>query len=326
MKRTLTALFDDYDAATVAVRRLKEIGIPDADISLVGGGEKHRSATATDVDDDEVSDAGKGAAIGGAIGGGAGLLAGLGMLAIPGLGPVVAAGWLASTLAGLAAGAATGGLVGALVDAGLSESEAHAYAEGVRRGGTLVSARVEESLVQTAVDILDDHGTVDIGERETQWRSEGWSGRFGQGSSSPSAESLSGSRPRPQDGTIPVVEEELKVGKRTVESGRVRVRSHVVEKPVEAQVNLRDERVSVERRPVDRPISGSAPLQDRVIEAQVHSEEPVVEKTARVREEVRLKKDVDQRAETVRDKVRHTEVEVEDDRRERGAKTPARKP
>jgi uncharacterized protein (TIGR02271 family) len=310
MTRTVTALFDDYDDAVEAVRRLKQAGIPDAQISLVSGSEKHRSSSTADADDDDVSDAGKGAAIGGAIGGGAGLLAGLGMLAIPGLGPVVAAGWLASTLAGLAAGATTGGLIGALVDTGLSESEAHAYAEGIKRGGTLVSARVEESLAETAVDILDDQGTVNMGERETQWRNEGWSGRLEQGGSSPSAES----RAQRQEGTIPVVEEELKVGKRAVERGRVRVHSHVVEQPVEEKVTLRNERVSVERQPVDRPVSTATPLQDRVVEANVVAEEPVVEKRARVKEEVRLKKDIDQRTETIRDRLRHTEVDVEDDR------------
>jgi hypothetical protein len=177
MKRTITALFDDYDDAVEAVRQLKEAGITDADISLVSGSEKHRSATSSETDD-AISDAGKGAAIGGAIGGGAGLLAGLGMLAIPGLGPVVAAGWLASTLAGLAAGAATGGLVGALVDAGVPEDEAHAYAEGIRRGGTMVTARVDESLADPALDILGDEGTVNMDQRTTQWRHEGWSGRF----------------------------------------------------------------------------------------------------------------------------------------------------
>jgi hypothetical protein len=179
MTRTITALFDGYDEAVDAVRRLKQAGIPDAQMSVVSGSEEHRSSTRSDADDDDtVSDTGKGAAIGGAIGGGAGLLAGLGMLAIPGLGPVVAAGWLASTLAGLAAGATTGGLVGALVDSGLSEDEAHAYAEGIRRGGTMVSVRVDDALAQRALDILDDEGTVNMDQRTAQWRNDGWSGRF----------------------------------------------------------------------------------------------------------------------------------------------------
>lgn len=178
MTRTITALFDDYDDAVDAVRRLKQAGIPDAQMSVVSGSEQHRSSTRTDADDDTVSDTGKGAAIGGAIGGGAGLLAGLGMLAIPGLGPVVAAGWLASTLAGLAAGATTGGLIGALVDSGLSEDEAHAYAEGIRRGGTMVSVRADDALAPKAVDILDDEGTVNMDQRTAQWRNDGWSGRY----------------------------------------------------------------------------------------------------------------------------------------------------
>ena len=178
MKRTITALFDDYDDAVEAVSQLRQAGITDADIGLMSGSEKHRSSVRSDADDDTVSDAGKGAAIGGAIGGGAGLLAGLGMLAIPGLGPVVAAGWLASTLAGLAAGAATGGVVGALVDAGVSEDQAHAYAEGIRRGGTMVTVRVDESLADPALDILGDEGTVNMDQRTAQWRNEGWGGRF----------------------------------------------------------------------------------------------------------------------------------------------------
>src|SRR6201988_4752355 len=95
--------------------------------------------------DDRAESAGKGAGIGAGIGGTAGLLAGLGLLAIPGLGPVVAAGWLAATAVGAAAGAATGGIIGALTEAGVSEEDAHTYAEGVRRGGTLVSARVPET-------------------------------------------------------------------------------------------------------------------------------------------------------------------------------------
>jgi uncharacterized membrane protein len=178
MTRTITALFDDYEDAVVAVSRLKQAGIADAQMSVVSGSDKHRSASRSDADNDTASDAGKGAAIGGAIGGGAGLLAGLGMLAIPGLGPVVAAGWLASTLAGLAAGATTGGLVGALVDTGLSENQAHAYAEGIRRGGTMVSVRVDDALAGEALNILDDGGTVDMDERAAQWRNQGWSGRF----------------------------------------------------------------------------------------------------------------------------------------------------
>ncbi|TDH58513.1 DUF2382 domain-containing protein, partial [Dankookia rubra] len=117
-------------------------------------------------------------------------------------------------------------------------------------------------------------------------------------------------------GTIPLVEERLQVGKRDVSHGSVRVRSYVVETPAEAQVTLRQDHVEVNRRPVDRPL-GEADrngFQDRVVEATESAEEAVVDKEARVREEVVLRKTAEERTETVRDTVRHTEVEVEDER------------
>jgi uncharacterized protein (TIGR02271 family) len=115
---------------------------------------------------------------------------------------------------------------------------------------------------------------------------------------------------------IPVVEERLNVGKRVAESGRVRVRSYVVETPIEEQVSLRDETVHVDRRAVDRPVTAAdeALFQDKVIEATETREEAVVSKDARVVEEVGIRKDAGQRTETVTDKVRRTEVEVEDER------------
>ena len=115
---------------------------------------------------------------------------------------------------------------------------------------------------------------------------------------------------------IPVVEERLNVGKRVADHGRVRVRSYAVEKPVEEQVNLREESVHVDRRPVDRaPTAGDQSLfEEKTIEAREHREEAVVSKDARVTEEIGIHKDANQRTETVQDKVRRTEVEVEDER------------
>ena len=331
-KRTITAMFDSYSDATQAVHRLKEAGVAEADISLVAGrSDEGSEAQGSDTNDDTADDAGKGALLGGALGGGAGILAGIGAMAIPGLGPVVAAGWLASTLVGATAGAAAGGLIGALTNAGLSEEDAHVYAEGIKRGGTLVTARVNQSQMDRAVDILDDDGTVNMDERETQWRSGGWGGRLSgdigspQTGATPSVPTTGGpqravidpdrSVEPGREASIPVIDEELKVGKREINRGRVRVHSHVTERPVETQINLRDERVQVERRPTDRPVTqADRTLGDQTIELQERTEEPVIAKEARVTEEVRLSKDVDQRTETVRDSVKHTEVEVEDDR------------
>jgi hypothetical protein len=123
--------------------------------------------------DDRAEGAGKGAGIGAGVGGAAGLLAGLGLLAIPGLGPVVAAGWLAATAAGAAAGAATGGILGALTEAGVSEEDAHSYAEGVRRGGTLVSARVADA-DRTRLDGILSESAVNLRDRRAAWQKGGW--------------------------------------------------------------------------------------------------------------------------------------------------------
>ncbi len=110
-----------------------------------------------------------------------------------------------------------------------------------------------------------------------------------------------------------MMEEQLRVGKRETGRGNVRVRSYVVERPVEEQVRLREERVTVERRPVDRPVEpGEAAFQERTIEVTETREEPVVDKTARVTGEVVVGKDVKERTETVGDTVRKTEVEVDD--------------
>ena len=120
---------------------------------------------------------------------------------------------------------------------------------------------------------------------------------------------------RGTDAAIPVVEEELRVGTREVGRGSVRVRSYVTERPVEEQVELRQERVTIERRPVDRAVApGDAAFTERTIEAVDRGEEAVVSKTARVTEEIGLRTDVEQETETVRDTVRKQNVEVEDDR------------
>jgi len=115
------------------------------------------------------------------------------------------------------------------------------------------------------------------------------------------------------DKKIPIIEENIEVGKRTVQTGGVRLRSRVVEKPVEEDLRLRTERVYVERNPVNRPASESdfTTFREGEMEVTEHAEVPVVNKEARVVEEVSLGKDVDERTETVRDTVRKTEVDVD---------------
>ncbi|MGZ3339490.1 MAG: hypothetical protein ACXWLB_09050 [Reyranella sp.] len=168
--KTVSSVYDTYSQARNAVTALEAAGVPTSEVSLVAN--KYVSAKYDDVA--EVSAPAAGAGIGGALGGGAGLLAGLGLLAIPGLGPVVAAGWLAATAVGAAAGAAAGGLVGALAGAGMSNDEAHIYSESVRRGGTLVSARVKDEDASRTQAILNRFGPIDPALRGAEYRKEGW--------------------------------------------------------------------------------------------------------------------------------------------------------
>lgn len=174
--RTISALFDNYDRAAAAVRSLRDAGMDSADISIVA----NRLAESLAGDEPAEQGAAAGAGVGAVAGGGAGLLAGLGTVAVPGIGPVLAGGWLLATavgaLAGAAVGGAAGGLLGALANAGVPEGEAHVYAEGVRRGGTLVSVRSPDERVETVAAILRDSGGVDIDARRTDYLAEGWRG------------------------------------------------------------------------------------------------------------------------------------------------------
>jgi hypothetical protein len=179
MTVTISRLYDTYADAQQAVRGLEAAGIPHSDISIVANNSDNWYSAGNKVDrdrdgaDDRAESAGKGAGIGAGIGGTAGLLAGLGLLAIPGLGPVVAAGWLAATAVGAAAGAATGGIVGALTEAGISKEDAHVYAEGVRRGGTLVSARVPDA-DRARLEAVLDRSAVNLRDRSAAWQKSGW--------------------------------------------------------------------------------------------------------------------------------------------------------
>jgi hypothetical protein len=178
MTVTISRLYDSYADAQRAVQGLEAAGVPHSDISIVANNSDNwYNGNKVDRDGDGVDDraegAGKGAGIGAGLGGAAGLLAGLGLLAIPGLGPVVAAGWLAATAVGAAAGAATGGIVGALTEAGVSKDEAPLYAEGVRRGGTLVSARVPDA-DRTRLDAVLNTSAVNLRDRSAAWQKSGW--------------------------------------------------------------------------------------------------------------------------------------------------------
>lgn len=233
---------------------------------------------------------------------------------------------------------------------GEDSARADMYSEAVHRGGyVLTLTAADDEQVERASDILDRHDPINMEEREAEWRSSGWApvaatnsgsdsdigtdvglGTGTVGSTPPMAAqpgaANSGTALRmsaEQDGmrtgadtekVIPVVEEELQVGKRTVQRGGVRVVQRVTEKPVQESIQLHDERVTIERRPADQSTSAAdtdAGLQERTVEVRETVEEPVVAKTARVVEEVVINKEQRDRTETVEDTLRRTDVDVE---------------
>ena len=218
-----------------------------------------------------------------------------------------------------------GGFLDTLANLFLPDEDRSTYAEGIRRGSHLLTVRAVDENIDRVISILEECRPVDIDQRAQEWRSTGWTGweasrQSATGATDVRATAGSASRSGEREEVIPVVEERLNVGKREVERGGVRVRRYVVEQPVQEQVDLGEERVTVERRPVDQPVSGdpSRLMQEREIEVTETAERPVVNKEAVVREEVAVGKEAQERTETVQDTVRRTEVEVEDERTKRG--------
>ena len=219
-----------------------------------------------------------------------------------------------------------------LTDLGVPRDEAEIYAEGTRRGSSLVLVRADENDAEEAASIMERRRGIDYETRSAAWRAEGWTGyeasaypyttdeadlerrRYADLETGPYASDTSATRQAGEEGIIPVVEEELRVGKRAERRG-VRIHTNVTETPVEETVRLRDEEVTVERRAVDRPVSvaeAEAAFRETDIEIEETHEEPVVSKEARVVEEVTVNKDVREREEVVRDTVRRTDVDVEE--------------
>lgn len=336
--KTILALYDDFADARRALERLHAENVPQQEISLVAA------------DRDEVVS--KQLVTAGASSGGSGILSGLLGGAKPrpvgGLGSVMASGPIAAAAHG------PGGIVQSLVKAGVPNDDAHAYAEGIRRGGSLVSVHAHDADAARVISILQAEGPVDIDHRRGTYLSSGWSrfdenagpytGPVGEakagsglagaagalrGTDRTTSTTATGTAARTPAGTgeehIPVVEESLAVGKRAVERGQVRIHSRVVETPVEETVNLRDESVHVERRAVS-DTSGVVPedaFRERTVEFTETDEEAVVAKQARLTGEVVVSKDVETREEVVRDTVRKTEVEVEGDPATRAKPTTA---
>lgn len=345
MAKTIVGLFDNFNDAENVVRDLENANFAKNDISIVANQTAHAATTGGATTGGATTGTGgtqtgtgaaHGAEAGAVIGGVTGLLVGLGALAIPGIGPVLAAGPLAAALGttlgatatGAAIGAVGGGLIGALTHAGVPKEEAQYYTEGVRRGGTLVTVNSPDDRAQEAVDIMNGRGAVDIDSRGSTYQETGYTG-YTPDAAPYAHEDIVAERNRYAGTTgagttgtanvagetvIPIVEEELTVGKRQVQGGGARVHTYMTETPVQESVTLREERVTVDRRPVDRAVTDAdkTAFREGTTEVTETSEVPVVAKEARVVEEVVVGKQATERTETVKDTVRRTEVDVED--------------
>jgi stress response protein YsnF len=286
MTKIAVALYDEYSHAQDTVNELLDAGIARSDISV--------SSNAT---------------------------------------AVAGAGAFSDTEGPLGRVASGGSLFEKLTELGVPRDEAEIYAEGTRRGGSLVLVHADDQSAEEAASIMEGRRAVDYETRSAAWRAEGWTGyeasaypytteeadlerqRYAEVESEAYAPGAAAeTRQTAEEGVIPVVEEELRVGKRETRRG-VRIHTSVEERPVEETVRLRDEEVNVERRTVDRPVSGAeaeAAFREGDIELEETHEEAVVSKEARVVEEVVVGKDVREREEVVRDTVRRTEVDVEE--------------
>jgi len=223
------------------------------------------------------------------------------------------------------------GLWGAVKSLFMPDDDAHAYRHAIGAGHAMVVVTPQAASGRShIIDLLESTDPIDFDSKLQEWRQAGYAGMASTaaaGSGTMAAvpvATISVTRPAAlpvasgvagrDDETIKVMEERLRVGKREVPTGAVRVRSYVVERPVEEQVRLHEERIMVERHPVDRAVTAddATAFQERTIEARATSDEPVVSKETRIVEEIGLRKEASDRTETVRDTVRHTEVEIDD--------------
>jgi len=304
MPKNVVGLFESPNVTSTVVRDLQTAGITRESISAICTGQGGTAA-------------GQGTTPGGAAVGGSGSMIG-GMPAsvsqVGGLGSCQSSGPLSRQIG------SGGQILTALKGMGIPDDDAHLYAEGVRRGNTLITAHCEDNVAEKAAEIMRRHGAIDIHNRANTWRQQGWS-RFDESGSAFTAKDMDAERAQwataashtQGEVALPVVEEELQLGKREVERGGVRVFQHVTEKPVHEDVTLREERVTVERRPVDRPVAGDRvdAFKERTFEVRETAEEAVVSKQARVKEEVVVRKDAVEHTERIDETIRRTDVEVE---------------
>jgi uncharacterized protein (TIGR02271 family) len=355
MKRSALCLVDTEDQAAAIVERLKSAGFSDNDISVLFPDKGSTRDFAHKKETKMPEGATIGASTGGAVGGTIGLLAGIGALAIPGLGPFIAAGPIMAALSGGAIGAGVGGLTGALVGLGIPEYEAKRYEGKVKEGGILISVHSEiNDEINRAKNIFKLGGANDIsstGEAHSDVKAQDVSdtgdptsrevspgndialsrdSTSGIGEASPArtadqpyqaqhsvSETPAGTQPRESGDEIvaevPLSEEEVKVGKRTVGAGEVNLQKKVSTEQVNVPVELKREDVVIERVPAhETEPAGKEPFQEERVEVPLSREEPVVEKETRVTGGVRVRKTEGTERETIQESVRREDIDIDE--------------
>jgi uncharacterized protein (TIGR02271 family) len=299
-KGIVVGLFHSQADAESAIARLKQSGFSENQIGVALKDRKRQEELIEGTGTQAAEGAATGALGGGVLGGVIGLLAGVGALAIPGVGPIIAGGTLASTLAGAGIGAAAGGLIGALAGMGVPEEDARHFDQGFQAGGTLITVDAGARAAE-ARDCLYESG-ADLGSQ-------------GRGIAA-SANSVSGGSMRDtgEDSTrLELREEELRTEKERVQAGEVRLRKEVVTEQRTIEVPVTREEVVIERRPaVAGQEAGGSIGEGQEIRIPIMEEEVRVEKTPVVREEVSLKKRQVQDTERVSETVRREEARIEE--------------
>lgn len=209
---------------------------------------------------------------------------------------------------GFSHGARSNDISHALTTSGVPANEASLYHEGISRGGALIAVEVRSHDPALIAEVMERYDPVDLDASGKTWREQGWKGTTNQASTDTKA--FSGKNQT--DKTIPIVEEEVDISKRGVVRGGVRVHSRPVTEKVERDISLREEEVNVERRPVNRPLNPTDDaFREETVEMVERGEEAVVNKTARVTEEVHIGKRSHEHTEHISETARHTEVEIE---------------
>ena len=321
-RSTVVGVFRERDEARQAIEALKDAGFAPDTISILSPDKQATRSIAEETGTHAGSGAATGAVAGGLLGGLGGWLVGIGALAIPGLGPFIAAGAFATALGGAAIGAGVGAIAGALVGMGVPKEEAEYYEGEVKSGRTLVTVRAD-GRYDEAQRLLRQHGAYDIESRDASERPAVRGVVAGQPTSvaaagergadaQPTSVAATGERGTADAGRVQLREEELRARKTPVETGQVTLGKDVVEEQRSVEVPVTREEVYVERRavdrPADRPIEAGA---ERTIEVPVREEQVEVEKRPVVYEEVGVNKQQVVQSQQVSDTVRREELRVE---------------